>query len=240
MSDFDQRNQSVDKQYNIGRDQIIQNIILVGQFLDFTNVEGLIPKPLIASNFESISEAFETTFDQRLGNDLAQATAFAGEVLQEVLVQWMPAQPLAALPFRRILDTSPTVVHRKLSQLNYWDTFCSPAKSSLKSSLSDDYEVLWLRSLQLLWQKHFETDRLFGIAHYGRSSRGHEAHFYERRYPGSEEYITVVDTNLITSKEFRVMMTGLVIDLIRLCSIALDDIRLWQGIINLLHWTKDK
>jgi len=88
----------------VGRDKTIQNILVVGQFLDYAQVEGLIPKLAETPDLESISKAFEKTFGERLGTDLAHATAATGEILKGFLVKMMPSQPFEALPFRDILE----------------------------------------------------------------------------------------------------------------------------------------
>ena len=76
--------------------------------MDFAKVEGLIPKSATPSDFESVSEAFEATFKQRLDGDLAQATAFAGKVLNEVIRKKLISSRISALPFRTILKKIPT------------------------------------------------------------------------------------------------------------------------------------
>lgn len=227
MSDFDQRNQNVDAQYNAGRDQIIQNIVLVGRFLDFTRVEGLIPKPQNLSNFESVSAAFETTFSQRLGDDLAQATAFAGEVLKEILKpQWISTQPYASLPFRDILRKCPEAVYNKFSQFGYWKSFCIPYRDG-----NNAYEIIFLHSLERLWKKHFRSGRLFGIGPIWTSSGWISPDFYEKL---SDDHIKPLDEELVTNTEFRVLMVGLVIDIIRISSIATDDVKFWNELVDLL------
>ena len=46
MPDYDQRDQSIKNQFNIGRDLIIHNLVVVGQFLDFAKIEGFSPARL--------------------------------------------------------------------------------------------------------------------------------------------------------------------------------------------------
>lgn len=194
----------------VGRDKVIQNIVLVGQFLDFAKVEGLIPKPSTPSDFESVSAAFEATFSQRLDGDLAQATAFAGEVLSEVIHKEWISSSSKILPFRNILKEVPYTVSNKLVQLGYWDSFC------------DSSRIIWLHSLSLLWKKHFKTDLLYG---FGRS-------IWVVKSTESFQSVSAYET---TNEQFRVIMAGLVIDLIRMHSTTSDDIKFWEGLVDLLR-----
>jgi hypothetical protein len=195
----------------VGRDKIIQNIILVGQFLDFAKVEGLIPKPSTPSDFESVSAAFEASFNQRLDGDLARATAFAGEVLGEVLRKKHISGHFSALPFRSILSEITTIVFTKLKKLSYWDSFC------------DSSNIIWLHSLSLLWKKHFKADRLYGF--------GYGTWYVKDK---KDEKHLVLSIYEITNEQFRIIMVGLVIDLIRIYSTASDDVKFWQGLVDLL------
>ena len=146
MPEYNQRNQQVNRQTNIGRDQVIQNIVLVGQFLDFAQVEGLIPKPRIPTNFISISEAFEKTFAQRLEGDLVKGIAFAGEVLVNGITKWKPANSFSALNRPQILYDIPYVLGKSFETYDHWPAFA-------------EENVIWLHSVQLLWSNHFKVDK---------------------------------------------------------------------------------
>ncbi|MBE7436139.1 MAG: hypothetical protein HS100_19645 [Anaerolineales bacterium] len=218
MTDFNQRNQQVNQQTNIGRDQVIQNIVLVGQFLDFAQVEGLIPKPRIPTDFSSISDAFEKTFAQRLEGDLVRGIVFASEILKAGFKEWNPRSPFSALNRRKIIDQIPKVVVSGLVKLDYWDSFAE-----------SESEILYLYSLQLLWVKHFKTEKkesLFGLSADYEIVQG-----VTRNYS-----LTYTDPEIDFSRpeEFRVFLVGLVIDLIRLYSLASDDKLFWEGFVNLV------
>jgi hypothetical protein len=205
----------------VGRDKTtIHNIVLVGQFLDFAKVEGLIPKPSTPANFESVSAAFEATFNQRLDGDLAQATAFAGEVLGEVIQKERLNSPSNLLPFRTILKEVPYIFSKKLESLGYWDLFCSR-----------NGFMVQLDSLELLWKKHFKTTLSCGIANYKGFANPYQWSLL-LTHPNNSTICISIDE--ITNEEFRVIMAGLVIDLIRISSTASDDIKFWQGLVDLL------
>jgi hypothetical protein len=143
-------------------------------------MEGFIPAPSTPANFESISEAFEATFKERVRSDLALATAVAGEILAKMINEFTPRVPLAALPTRKVLDKGIDSIYRKLRDLDYWDAFCSRALIFSKSEYLES-EVIWLYSLQALWKKRFTTDVLFsiGATKWGRRHR----HLFEDEYP---------------------------------------------------------
>jgi hypothetical protein len=224
MSTYKQNNQSVQTQFNIGRDQVIHNLVVVGQFLDFAKVEGLLPKSETPSDFSTIVEAFEETFVQRLGSDLTQATAHAGIILSDVMLKYIPKQLPAALPIKTILREAPHSIYLKLSKFGYWDAFYE-----VTQGYGNDYQVVWLYSLGLLWEKHFGHHRLFGIL-----KRPSTALLCEAR-EGKKEIAGNVNIDDITYDKFRVIMAGLTVDLIRICSIASTDLQFWEGIISLLN-----
>jgi len=227
MSTYKQNNQSVQTQFNIGRDQVIHNLVVVGQFLDFAKVEGLLPKSETPSDFSTIVEAFEETFVQRLGSDLTQATAHAGIILSDVMLKYIPKRLPAALPIKTILREAPSSIYLKLSELGYWDAFYEVTSWRGISN----HQVVWLYSLGLLWEKHFGRQRLFGIGIW--KTGGDTASLCEATQ--GKEIADNVNIDDITYDKFRVIMAGLTVDLIRICSIASTDLQFWEGIISLLN-----
>jgi hypothetical protein len=219
MTDFNQRNQQVNQQTNIGRDQVIQNIVLVGQFLDFAQVEGLIPKPRIPTDFNSISDAFEKTFAQRLEGDLIKGIAFAGEVLKDGISNWKPKSPISAINRPRIMNDIPAILGKNLAIHDYWPAF---SKNS----------TIWLYSVQLLWTNHFKTNKkdcLFGIY-----QNNIDDYRFVKSPDGTDRGSIYYDGTVFSIEEFRVFLVGLVIDLIRLYSLASDDRIFWEGFVNLV------
>ncbi|MBN2228125.1 MAG: hypothetical protein JW779_00930 [Candidatus Thorarchaeota archaeon] len=234
----------------IGRDKIIQNIVFVGQILDFAKAEGLIPSLPDYSDFASIGSAFKATFEQHLGNDLAQATAIAGKIVGEVFAQWLPSEPLAAIPYRKLLREIASSMVNKLQELHYWETFYEPI-DHVEILASGDYgegEVIWLQSLGELWNKHFGNDYRYGIATITNPSHPTMSIFVVDKENGIQTAhapyksdLTDRDSHLgqMSSSEFHVFVTGLVIDLIRLASTASIDRKFWSNIIDLLAQNKD-
>lgn len=248
MTSYQQNNQSVNNQTNVGRDQVIHNLVLVGQFLDFAKIEGLIPKASTPSDFSTIGDAFEKTFDQRLGGDLAQATALAGNILAGVMLRYVPKQQPMALPVRTIISESPDLLFRKLSETGFWNTFYEVARVSMDGSRAySEAEVLWLYSHQILWKKYFNKNELFGIAKYRNSSDAFLCKIpsewqsssslsdnWRKESIRTKQYANMVLIDSVNYEQFRITMAGLTIDLIRMCSITSNDIQFWQGLISLM------
>jgi len=134
----------------VGRDKLIQNIIVVGQFLDFAKVQELIPNPSEVPNPVAIVENLERALTERLDVNLTKAIYITGELLRDLLSTWAPQQPFAAIRFRVLIPSLATHLGRKLVELNYWEAFC--IKSKLKvDSTQEEIELVWLDSLQDLW-----------------------------------------------------------------------------------------
>jgi hypothetical protein len=142
----------------VGRDKIIQQITIVGQFLDFAQVQGLLPRQTELTDYKSIAEAFEKNFGDRIASDLQQATAFAGEILKSVLLDWSQPEIPKPLPFKNILERIPPEICKQLHERGYWSTY-----ALLDAGRG---EFLPLKSLSELWirQKGTRgTDWTFGI-----------------------------------------------------------------------------
>jgi hypothetical protein len=260
MTTYDQSSQNVGNQFNVGRDQIIHNLVLVGQFLDFAEVEGLIPRSATPADFTTISEAFDSTFEKRLGGDLTQAAASAGYFLSEVMLKFVPKQHPAALPAKKILAEAPHLLYKKLVESDFWNTFYTvcPNLTEHRWIYGGEGEVVWLYSLQILWKKYFKKNELFGISIF-RNLPPRILEDYEeiptnaflciipaewqkggkgdvlKESINTKLYAMEVNVDNISYEQFRIIVAGLVIDLIRMCSIASDDIQFWNRLISLMN-----
>ena len=208
----------------IGRDKIIQNIIVVGKVLDFAQADGLIPTPSDFPKLENIRDTIESGLRNRLGDDLTNATGIAGEILEPILSSWTPGKG-EALPFRDILDSLAIPLVETLSKLGYWDNFCDPIRISISDTY---YRALWLTSLSSLWKKHKRGDGDIGIAH--TIAEGEGAYFLYRE----GENISKVSFKKFPREEFRIYIVGIVLDIVRMASIVSNDLDFWNQIIDSL------
>ncbi len=252
----------------VGRDQIIQNIIIVGRVLDFANVEGLLPQAARPKDYQSVSEALNATFSGPSGQGLAASTALAGDILKDILGAYTHEHAAAALPFRRLLMGAAPKLVRNLQRLNYWDIYREeiyiPAQRQLRGGARGT--VIWLRALRALWAKYRpQEDTQYGLAEIGRLVTGglrkkpHANALREFRGADGKAYETFATfvvkrgTSLavaydpvmevaalesefgrIGSEEFRLLLVGLVIDVIGLVSSSSQDVGLWQGLTDFL------
>lgn len=256
MANFDQRRQNVDNQYNAGRDQIIQNITIVGRFLEFAEIEGLIPKAS-ESSVEQINITLEKSLDDLVGgSNIAEAIAFAGEILRETLVDWRHIQKFAAIRTRNVLTELAPKIISKLKQLGYWDTLCEkynhliywPDDAGYCTYDDGEIEVIWLESIERLWRKYIEDEDIeYGLARVRRTRKCLLIKTIENfdifvvmscgikpAYNPNNPFDKDYNFTHMKPEELRIFMVGLVIDLIRMRLTALDDIKLWDGLINLV------
>jgi hypothetical protein len=216
-----------------GRD-VIQNIIVVGQFLDFAKVEGLLPQPTASLNLNQLSPNLDQALRDHLGSGLTVATAAVGEILSDSLAEWRLPQPGAAFPFKRMLPQLAPKLVQKLRALDYWDTF---AESGFSASYTNPYQVIWLEALNHLWRKHITSDKRFGLAEIGDTATfvtepGLEYPDVKIAHHPKEPHLG--EFAKMSNEQFRVFMAGLVLDLMRLASAAAEDIEFWQSLSDLL------
>jgi hypothetical protein len=242
MSDmsFSQQQQVVDSQYNAGRDQnIIQNFIVLGQFLDFADIQGLIPKQTTSSDFTSIVDAFEKTFSERLETDLVDGISFVGDTLKKTVLEILPDKQnaLPSATNSAILEKIFRAVVEKVYEMNYRIHFSERVEMTKESNyMVNTYIILWLESLQLLWAKHFQQDEKkckFGIRLENPEYR-HQVSMIRITKP---KIFTDVNFSSLSVEQTRVMMVGLVIDLLRFYTMGASHLKFWQGLVGLI--TKD-
>ncbi|MCG3146000.1 MAG: hypothetical protein HONDAALG_03796 [Gammaproteobacteria bacterium] len=219
MSDYDQQNQSVKTQFNIGRDQVIHNLVLVGQLLDFAKVEGLLPKPSATSmDFTKILQSVEKNIDKQIENNLGFAAAFAGQILQNIVKKFDPKESLAIVPIKSILKELPSQIKYSLQHLNYWEAYAVKKMDYFKGYQRTG---IVLDSLNTIWNKRFGQVRTFMITDYP-----------ELIYFAWNTRSKIVEIEELTIAESQVITLGIAIDLMRLYMIAENDMRTWRGIMK--------
>src|SRR6476659_847567 len=88
----------------VGRDKnIIQNIIVLGQYLHFAQFEELLPNTTTTASFSSIAAAFDQELGNRMQGDLSEALAFAAEILADILPLLAPKKSLVPVNYTGIM-----------------------------------------------------------------------------------------------------------------------------------------
>jgi hypothetical protein len=219
---------------NIAGRDIIQNIIVVGQFLDFAKVEGLLPQPAALPDLATLGDNLDQALRDHLGSELTTATAAAGTILGDILAEWRPSQPGAAFPFKQMLPKLAPKLVQKLKALDYWDTF---VETGFSATYSKHYAVVWLEALNHLWRKHTSQDKYFGLAEIGETATfvtQPELEYKDVKIAYDPKEPRLGEFAKMSNEQFRVFMAGLVIDLIRLASEAAEDVKFWQDLSNFL------
>lgn len=167
--------------------------------LHFVGIEGLFPKIQQADNFTSLTEAVESALGARLNSDLAEATAFAGEILGDFIptyTEWS-RDPISLKTFVKNLVP---FIGRTLRETGHWDAY--------SQSVYRYPDVVLLETTVMLWNKQYPD-------------RKKEEIFisFERNV---SKYYFVVDRDddiaRFNTKELRVLIAGVVLDLIRIGS----------------------
>jgi hypothetical protein len=142
VTNFDLRNQSVNQQQIAGRD-VVQNIVFVGQILDFAKIEGLIPppEPINQTDILDISATLDRSIKNRLGEDLINATSIVGEILRPAFEPLMALGDLKVFPFRRILPDLSRSLFTSLDDSGLWETFCQSIEWKLPTVYKASYSA---------------------------------------------------------------------------------------------------
>ncbi len=203
-TNFDQNGQNVNTQTNVGRDQIIHNLVLVGQFLDFTRIEGLIPKITEPRNFDEIIDGLDKSINERMNSDLAEAAVFAGEILKPLIIKFKPKSRFEILSTEKIMEELPIIIGVPLIKLGYWASFGT-----------GDFFVLESTNQVLNKYTKKQTDvKLYRV----------NSAFIQFKNVASP----------ISQDDFRVLMVGIVIDLMRLYTKGSIGIKFWAELTNIL------
>lgn len=222
---------------NIAGRDVIQNIIVVRQFLDFAKVQELLPASTPLPDLAGVGDNLDRALQEHLGSGLTVAAAAAGEILRDILAKWRPQNPGAAFPFRQMLPELAPQLVQKLKALNYWDTF---GESGFSAAYSQPYQVIWLEALTHLWLKRTGQKKRFGLAEIGPASffvTDPELEYPDLKKAHQPEEPRLGEFAKMNNEQFRVFMAGLVIDLIRLASEAAADVEFWQGLGELFNPT---
>jgi len=191
----------------IGRDQTINNIVILSNFLHFTQVEDLFPEIQQMESFSSLTEAVESALGTRLDSDLAVATAFTGEIIGDFIATQIPSDPREPISLKTFVSKLINHIGRRLGETGHWNAY--------SQSIYGFHNVLWLEATIMLWNKQFPNKKRDSIfVNYGNETSDSQFSYFFRM--GRDDYLAMLNT-----RELRVIIAGLVLDLIRIGSDAI-------------------
>jgi len=241
----------------IGRDQFIQNIIVVGQFLDYAGIKKIISEPSVESvDFSKISDELIKAIKEQIPSDLATSLAFTGEIIKDFLqVRWKD-KPFAIVGTRQAMGDLAQIIGKHLTDSNYWGEY----SISIRGFEGERYlpeqahSALGLPLTSKLFTDTFPDNRhlfnfylvevftvLGSLTSKINFSKTYDFAFIDRVEQLNKpiqkmEYTEVrrIMSVPLSNAQFRVVMAGVVLDLIRLQSLSSSDSQFWDAITKLL------
>jgi len=217
------------------RDQTIHNIVIVGRLLEFAQVEGLFPQ-IKDNDFSSIAEAIEGALNNRLEGDLADAVAFAGEILSEFIKESIVTYTGKPIPLAELVSNLIDHVGHKLKENGYWEAY------SETMNIPEYSRGILLEVVTMLYRKNFGNAVLhFGIASTNHvNSKGNFIHFH---FVMATTIFTGFQYRIIypegyNAKVLRIFIAGIVLDLIRLYSDNIISAQLLRELSDFLKPSK--
>lgn len=216
----------------VGRDKItIHNIIIVGRFLEFAQIEGLLPKLEHEQDFTSIVSAIEANLGARLNDDLADAVAWTGEILDGLITEHTEIGHSATAGIRRLAtELVPTVV-TKLIEVGYWEEYSQTyiSATGLKS------HILWLDATTMLLRKEKGNVASTGIRSFDSLGDRIDLAYEREKYGPSAKTLPIEQ---LTIRDLRIILAGIVLDLIRIKSDNTISVQFLQGLVNVVKPSK--
>lgn len=235
--------------------QTIDNIIFLGELLKAVIADELRPKKDKIVDVTTIREALDMAFNKQFKEELEMPIAMAGQILKDVFIKWQPKTPVATLPYKRILRGIAPHLVNKLKELGYWENYrvrTSGIRWLSYRSQPNIYsaDVIWLPTLQQLWTKYKKVSKLYGIAEIKWKNENSYVGISESLFLVKEEtsgYITETyhktsieeedvrfDFYSMGNSDFRLFVTGLVLDIVNLADTSWDDLKLWRFLDDVL------
>ena len=263
MSKFYQHDQSVQTQFNA---ENVYHIQLVGQFLDYAKLANLFNS---GSSLEpkSIEEVFNKIYSEDNNGNLANSVAFAGEILAQIhlskpainppapkrgffrskkIPTVSPSQenPFAVFPIKTILQNKlPSLIYEKLNKSDYWETFSQATYAHLPYPHKDSNfrRLILISTAELMKQRlnsNIEYSLISGINIKPIFVERH-INEYAKQSSRNLDYYPPINFDEFSNEQMRIFFTGVVIDLIRISSLAREDTEFWKKIIGYVRPKSD-
>lgn len=223
----------------IGRDKIIQNIVIVGHLLEFAKARDLLSDIENHDRFERIEEVIKFVFEK--WENEAQALDFVGNVLSDLIHSWTPIDQYASFPYRQFAVQLSHHLVNKLKELGYWNEYCE-RKYIIKvdqKTVKLDSDVFPLKAVRRIWYEYKNYDCFWGIAEYKDPSLMGLGSISDKFVRGtSDENLKVVE--IVGSEEFnsenlRLVIVGIIFDLVNLAIQTQSDFEFLSKVTRILR-----
>jgi len=214
-----------------GRDQHnIQNIIIVGRFLELAQVQSLLPKFDTQKPLENVHDAIEAIFTKDHNIELAEAIAFAGEILRDILDDWVSSRIGLHIALRKLIKGLAEALYEKLKLSGYWDMYRQVLDFSRYEypRFEDTQEILFLESTNKLWEEEYNTNTSFALVY------ELDDNFCPRIYFVNVLTPLIAEVERWSTREQRLFLVGIILDLIRIHSENHLNIEFLRALINSL------
>lgn len=210
----------------IGRDKIIQHIVIVGKFLDMAHIAEFLPSFGDLPQYQSIEEAFSKIIEEQQSEQTSQAIAFAGEIIGFALTEWKSSNPSKPVVFRSFIPFLAKIVFEQLKIRGFWEAIFEPWEHPLMHALDTYFpQVFWLKSTMGFQKTRKIGQERIGIVYHGeyrnpRSlvSSSPPAYVYvktvTKKTPSTE--LMKIDFSRIPQEEMQTLLIGLILDLARI------------------------
>ncbi len=113
----------------IGRD-FIQNIVVVGELLDFAQIEGLLPDISEIPLYEDIGTAIEELLDNRAQGNFSEVIAYVGSYMRDFVPYLKPSNPMNPVRYDLVVNSYlPEILGQRFLEEGYWSIYRSKSRS---------------------------------------------------------------------------------------------------------------
>ncbi|CAN5402329.1 hypothetical protein BH10CHL1_BH10CHL1_04750 [soil metagenome] len=210
---------------------ILENVTVILGIFESTQLEGRLLENFRKQNFLAITAAINTKIREGLGVDQVSVMTFAGEILKELISKWQEKTIDEFPSLKEFLNLLIEHVGQKLTENHYWDEYShyEPIEGATFHS-SSKYEVLSLKATTNLWLKENNTKmgEQFGIVKLDGGKRYYLVHKYLL-----QPKFTIIDVKNYDSVKRKILIRGIILDLILLKSEYSGDVQFLDDLPNL-------
>ena len=212
----------------VGRDKTTtNNITVVIQLLHTAQINDILAAIKGDIKFSSIVETVEEILGKQLSDDLADATAWAGEILGELLNKYISADKSFPVRIRSLVAELPKHVCDKLKANGYWREY----RQRYDHNKRFPVETLWLDATTMLLTNNMEKLPPIGIA----NDSNIRFVYLSKGYASLVKELPIEELEI---KDLRAILAGIILDLIRIKSDNTISVQFLQELANMVKPSK--